>query len=250
MTAHPKSPPTPLSVPSQGVRATAVREMFSAIAPRYDLLNHLLSLNIDRVWRRAAVRRLDWEARPTGLYLDNCAGTYDLSIELARQPAFGGEVVAADFAHPMLKAGFGKIGEYRVTPVEADALKLPLAGGRFDGAMAAFGIRNLTDIDVGLRELHRVLRPGGRLVVLDFATPKRQPFRWLYLTYFTRILPFIGRMVSKHSFAYRYLPESVLEFDEPQALAARIGSAGFVDVGWRRLTFGVACLWWGRKASR
>jgi demethylmenaquinone methyltransferase/2-methoxy-6-polyprenyl-1,4-benzoquinol methylase len=219
--------------------------MFSAIAPRYDLLNHLLSLNVDRSWRRRAVDRLGWEAVPHGTYLDLCTGTYDLAIELARRQGFRGQVLAADFSQAMLSAGLGKIAEYRVSPTCADALRMPVASAAFDGAMAAFGIRNLTDIEAGLREVGRLLRPGARLVILDFALPEAQPLKSLYRFYFTRVLPSLGRLVSKHSFAYRYLPESVLQFAEPAALGGLLTRCGFSDVEWRSLTGGIACLWWG-----
>ncbi len=245
MASSPRRLLTPLEAESQGERARAVREMFSAIAPRYDLLNHLLSLNIDRYWRRRAVDRLGWEHRPDGRYLDTCAGTFDLSIELARRSGFGGHVVAVDFSQAMLRKGKPKIARRPVSPVCADALRLPAAPDSFDGAMVAFGVRNLADIDAGLRELVRVLRPGARLVILDFAMPARQPLKWLYRFYFTRLLPFAGRLISKHSYAYTYLPESVLAFAEPEELAALMTAAGYEEVSWRPLTGGVACLWQG-----
>ncbi len=223
--------------------------MFAAIAPRYDLLNHLLSLNVDRSWRRRAVDRLGWRERPSGLYLDVCAGTYDLGIELTRRTGFRGDVVALDFAQAMLHRGRPKIAGLPVMPLCADALRIPVAAGSCDGAMAAFGIRNLVDLDDGLREFRRVLRPGGRLVLLDFALPARQPLRWLYRQYFTRLLPFIGRRLSKHSHAYTYLPESVLAFAEPARLAERLSSAGFGDVGWEPLSGGIACVWWAERGS-
>ncbi len=236
---------TPLGAGSRGERAGAIREMFSAIAPRYDLLNHLLSLNLDRSWRRRAVDRLGWDSRPEGRYLDVCTGTFDLAIELARRPGFTGHVVAIDFSRAMLREGLPKLARRPVSPVCADASRLPAASGGFDGAMVAFGVRNLADIDTGLRELKRVLRPGARLVVLDFAMPRRQPLRWLYRLYFTRVLPLAGRAISKHTYAYTYLPESVLAFAEPQELGARLAAAGYGNVDWRAMTGGIACLWWG-----
>lgn len=242
--------PTPSRTDPPGERARAIRAMFSAIAPRYDLLNHLLSLNIDRLWRRRAVSRLAWESRPDGRYLDACAGTYDLALELARRPGFTGTVIAIDFAHAMLREGRHKIARRRVAPACADALKLPLAGASIDGAVVGFGVRNLTDIDSGLRELRRVLRPGGRLVVLDFAMPTRQPLKGLYRFYFTRAVPFVGRLISKHSYAYSYLPESVLSFSEPAELGERMRAAGFLDVGWKLLAGGIASLWWGSQHGR
>lgn len=229
---------------SQGERAQAIREMFSAIAPRYDLLNHLLSLNIDRYWRRRAVDRLGWDSRPDGRYLDVCAGTLDLAIELARRPGFTGNVLAVDFSQPMLRTGLPKITRLAVAAVCADALMLPAAAHSFDGAMAAFGVRNLTDIDAGLQELKRALRPGARLVILDFAMPERWPLSWLYRLYFTRALPLAGRLISKHSHAYSYLPESVLRFARPEELATRLSGAGYEGVGWEPLSGGIACAWW------
>jgi demethylmenaquinone methyltransferase/2-methoxy-6-polyprenyl-1,4-benzoquinol methylase len=219
--------------------------MFSAIAPRYDLLNHLLSLNIDRSWRRRAVDRLAWESEPGGIYLDACAGTYDLALELVRRPDFAGRIVAVDFSQPMLRHGIAKIDGHPVFPLCADALRIPLGSDVFDGAMVAFGVRNLVDVDAGLRELKRALKPGARLVILDFAMPKNHLLGRLYRLYFTRLLPSIGRLVSKHSFAYKYLPESVLSFSAPSELGARLTAAGYLDVEWELLTAGVACVWWG-----
>ena len=220
--------------------ATYVREMFTSIAPRYDFLNHLLSLNVDRSWRRAAVRRLGWEAKPDGTYLDLCAGTLDLAAELARREGFRGRVIGADFVVPMLARGRDKAP--RTVPVAADALALPFPAARFDGALVGFGVRNLTDLDGGLREAARVLKPGARFVVLEFALPRFAPLRALYLLYFRKILPAIGRLVSKHRDAYTYLPESVLAFPEPEALAQRLLAAGFARVSFERLTGGICAV--------
>ncbi|HTR22197.1 MAG TPA: ubiquinone/menaquinone biosynthesis methyltransferase [Gemmatimonadales bacterium] len=214
--------------------------MFTAIAPRYDFLNHLLSLNIDKYWRREAVAHLSWERRPAGAYLDLCAGTLDLAAELARRPGFAGRVIGADFVVPMLMLGKGKAE--RMQPVGADALQLPFPPAAFDGAMCAFGVRNLADLDAGLREAARVLKPGARLVVLEFATPTFAPLRALYLFYFRRVLPAVGRAVSKHTDAYRYLPESVLAFPSPDALARKLTDAGFHDINCVRLTAGICAL--------
>lgn len=222
-----------------------VRGMFTAIAPRYDLLNHLLSLNTDRRWRRAAVDRLDWEARPSGTYLDLCAGTMDLAAELARRPGFRGAVIGADFVVPMLARGRAKGS--RAAPVAADALQLPFPSASFDGATVGFGVRNLADLDAGLREAARVLRPGARFVVLEFATPRFAPLRAAYLFYFRRVLPAVGRAVSKHTDAYTYLPESVLAFPDPEALAARLRAAGFGNVGFERLSGGICALHHGTR---
>jgi len=219
--------------------------MFTAIAPRYDFLNHLLSLNIDRSWRRAAVARLGWEARPAGVYLDLCAGTLDLAAELARRPGFRGTVLGADFAVPMLVRGKGKAS--RTVSVGADALALPFPDAAFDGALVGFGVRNLADLDAGLVEAARVLKPGARFVILEFATPRFAPLRAAYLFYFRRILPVVGRMVSKHRDAYTYLPESVLDFPSPEALAQRLGAAGFSKVGFELLTGGICAVHHGTR---
>jgi len=222
-----------------------VRDIFTAIAPRYDFLNHVLSLNIDRRWRRRAVARLAWEARPGGTYLDVCAGTMDLAAELARQAGFCGSVVGADFVVPMLTRGRTKAA--RAVPVAADALTLPFPDASFDGAMVGFGLRNLADLDAGLREAARVLKPGARFVVLEFTTPRLAPLRAVYLFYFRRVLPVVGRVVSKHTDAYTYLPESVLAFPDPDAFAARFAAAGFRDVRYDVLTGGICALHHGAR---
>jgi len=222
-----------------------VRGVFTAIAPRYDFLNHLLSLNVDRRWRRRAVRRLGWERRADGLYLDLCAGTLDLAATLASADGFRGRVIGADFAIPMLERGRGKSA--RVRPVGADALELPFPDAGFDGALVGFGMRNLADLDRGLAEAARVLKPGSRLVVLEFTTPRFGPLRAAYLFYFRRLLPLIGRAVSKHTDAYTYLPESVLHFPSPDGLARRLEAAGFRDVGFELLSGGICALHHGTR---
>lgn len=240
-----ETPPRASALPKDEEKAAHVRRMFSSIAPRYDLLNHLLSLNIDKRWRRQAVDRLGWEQRPDGLYLDNCAGTLDLAAELAGRRGFTGRVIGSDFTYAMLHHGLPKIERSPVDAVCADALSMPFGDARFDGATVGFGVRNLADVDAGLREFARVLRPGARLVILEFTTPGWQPFRGLYFFYFLRVLPAIGRLVSKHGSAYSYLPESVLRFPEPPELAERMRGAGFDGVGWETLTGGIAAIHWG-----
>ena len=220
--------------------------MFAGIAPRYDLLNHVLSLNVDRRWRRQAVDRLDCPKAPAGTYLDLCAGTLDLSLTLARRPGFRGRVVGADFALPMLALGRRKAPEVRA--LGADALELPFAARTFDGCMVAFGVRNLVDVDRGLSEIARVLKPGANAVILDFSLPAAWPVRPLYLFYFRRILPRIGRLVSKHMSAYQYLPDSVAGFPSPEALRDRMTGLGFSGADCRRLSLGIAALVWGRRA--
>jgi demethylmenaquinone methyltransferase / 2-methoxy-6-polyprenyl-1,4-benzoquinol methylase len=237
----------PASSPPPSDQRRYVREMFSAIAPRYDLLNHLLSLNIDRRWRRLAVDRLGWERRPGGAYLDACAGTLDLAAELARRAAFAGTVIAADFAPAMLRLGAGKAPPGTVRVAAADTLELPFADATFDGATVGFGVRNLADLDGGLAELFRVLKPGSRVVVLDFTTPPWAPLRSLYLFYFKRVLPWVGGVVSGHPEAYAYLPASVERFPPPAELARRVAGTGFRDGGYLLLTGGIAAIHWGTR---
>jgi demethylmenaquinone methyltransferase/2-methoxy-6-polyprenyl-1,4-benzoquinol methylase len=169
----------------------------------------------------------------------------DLAAELGNRPGFRGGVIAADFAQEMLVRGRGKSA--RVVPCNADALELPFGDQSFDGATVGFGVRNLVDLDAGLREVARVLTPRARLVILEFTTPAWQPMRALYLSYFRRMLPWVGRMISKHRDAYSYLPASVLDFPEPPALAARMRQAGFGSVEFVRLFGGVCAIHWGNR---
>lgn len=241
-------PSIPDAIPSRGSdRERQVRRIFSEIAPRYDLLNHVLSLNVDRRWRRRAVDLLGWTRAPRGTYLDACAGTYDLALELAGREGFDGTVVASDFAAPMLREGADKLEGAPVRPVCGDSLRLPFPDGTFQGATVGFGVRNLADLGRGLRELHRVLAPGGRLVVLEFTIPPNPVVRSLYMLYFTRILPLVGRIVSGHPWAYTYLPESVKGFPGPEGLEEMMSEAGFTGTGHRLLTLGIAALHWGRR---
>lgn len=217
--------------------------MFGAIARRYDLLNHLLSLNADTGWRRRAAGELALGGR--GRILDLCGGTGDLSVAAARAEP-GAFVVCCDFAHPMLAlAGpkFEKMGvEGRCARIEADALRLPFASESFDGIVVGFGVRNLADLDAGFREMLRVVRPGGRLVVLEFSAPDDGVLGRAYRFYLSRILPRIGDSASGRTGPYRYLARTIAEFPEPPALAGRLREAGFAAVGWTRLTFGIVCV--------
>jgi len=224
-----------------------VRHVFSSIAPSYDRLNHLLSLNIDRMWRRRAIGSLEWRRNPDGTYVDLCAGTLDVGAMLAGEKGFSGRVIGADFAEPMLRAGVGKTQGKPVSPMVSDALQLPLRDNQAAGAIVAFGIRNVVDLDAALREVHRVLAPRARFVILEFTTPANPLVRGLYHLYFHRILPAIGGAVSGHPTAYRYLPASVAHFPGPVALVERMQAAGFVDVHWRPLTMGIAAIHTGIK---
>lgn len=226
-----------------------VRRIFSEIAPRYDFLNHVLSANIDRAWRRRAIAALQWERDPHGSYVDLCAGTLDIGAAIARQPGFAGQIIGADFAEPMLRAGAAKTAALPVRPVVADGLRLPLADESCAGIIVAFGARNFDDLDAGLREMLRVTAPGGRIVVLDFSTPRAAAVRVPYHFYFHRILPVIGRLVSGHQTAYQYLPGSVDNFPDGDSLARRMRDAGIVNVRWEPLTFGISALHYGERAE-
>ena len=234
--------------PKAGVhRERQVQRLFSEIAPRYDLLNHVLSLNVDKGWRRKAVDLLGWEHAVDGRFLDACAGTFDLALELSGRPGFRGSVVASDFAQPMLREGVPKLTASSVIPVCGDSLQLPFPDDTFEGATVGFGVRNLADLEGGIRELRRVLRPGARLVVLEFTTPPNALVRWSYLFYFHRILPLVGRLVSRHPWAYSDLPKSVEQFPGPSALEAVFRDAGFRETDHRLLSLGIAALHWGVK---
>ncbi len=220
----------------------AVRSMFDRIAPRYDLLNRLLSGGTDVRWRRRAVDFLEIPA--PARVLDLCTGTADLLIEaLRRDPRNSG--LGVDLSLGMLERGAKKLagGGYatRAALVSADGERLPVRGGRFDGAVVAFGIRNVGDPVGAMREVRRALRPGGRFVVLEFSMPGGM-FGMAYRFYFRRVLPSLGGLVSGDGSAYAYLPASVARFPSPDAFAKLVAEAGFVDVRWRALTGGIACL--------
>lgn len=226
-------------------KGTYVRGMFSAIAPRYDLLNRVLSLSLDRSWRRKAIAELGVMKDPGGCYLDLCAGTLDVAAAIARVDGFEGTVVGADFSEAMLRQGQGKRATgngRRIAPVTADALCLPVADGSFAGAIVAFGIRNVVDLDAAVREVHRVIRPGGRFVILEFTTPRNRIVRTGYHAYFHHVLPRIGSLVSGHGTAYAYLPESVAHFPDERALGARLEAAGFTNVRWQTMMLGIVAI--------
>jgi demethylmenaquinone methyltransferase/2-methoxy-6-polyprenyl-1,4-benzoquinol methylase len=226
--------------------ALAVQKMFDEIAPRYDLLNHVLSLNVDRLWWWRTARRfrrlLD---RDGAQVLDLCCGTGDMALALRRQsPQGGAAIMAADFSHPMLKRGREKFAGQRILAVEADALRLPFADATFDLVTSAFGFRNLANYRAGLQEIHRVLRPGGECAILDFS----EPGGWLgrfYGFYFRRVLPRIGTLISGVRGPYAYLPESVSRFPAPQVLMDQMREAGFTEVSWTPYSLGIAGLFHG-----
>jgi demethylmenaquinone methyltransferase/2-methoxy-6-polyprenyl-1,4-benzoquinol methylase len=223
-----------------------VRAIFTAIAPTYDRLNRIISFRLDQGWRRYAVARLEWEREPEGIYLDLCAGTLDFGATLARRPGFRGRVIGADFVRRMLQLGRDKAS--RLVPVSADALELPFPDQAFDGAMVGWGVRNLVDLDAGLAEAVRVLKPGARLVILEMALPRQRLLRAAYQFYFRRVMPLIGRWVSKHTTAYSWLPESTQVFPQPPELARRMEEQGFEKVNYELLLGGVCALYVGTRA--
>lgn len=246
----------PIGTADEAGAAQAVRQMFDSIAPRYDLLNHVLSANIDRLWWRRAARRFrDVLARPDAQILDICCGTGDLTMALLKlRPPGAQPVLAGDFARAMLARGAQKFG--RQTPengaaaaakpyaiaIEADALHLPLRGESLDLIVTAFGFRNLANYAAGLREFYRTLKPGGQLGILEFS----EPGGWMgkaYALYFRRVLPAIGRLICGKDGPYNYLPSSVGAFPAPGEMLEMLRAAGYVDCAWQPYTFGIAGLY-------
>ena len=224
--------------------ARRVRDMFARISPRYDLLNHLLSANVDKRWRRAVTRKVrTLLSAEDAQVLDVACGTGDLSIELFENT--GAKVVGLDFCRPMLERAAKK--NRRLPFVEGDALRLPFEEGAFDAVTIAFGLRNLSSVEDGLKELRRVLKPKGWAAILEFSKPTVPGFRALMATYCTRLLPRIGGVISGSRSAYEYLPDSVSRFPDQPALAALMRDAGFGEVAFENLTGGIAALHTGRR---
>ena len=254
-TTEPRPFPTPTAVEPSAAAVdkseSRVREMFRQIAPKYDLMNHLLSLNIDRYWRWRSVRRL--RLQESSPVLDTCTGTGDLALAISRRAPESVEVVGSDFCYAMLEIANQKAGRHsdtaqRVRFLEADSQYLPFADGAFQCVTVAFGLRNVTDTNRGLREMTRVCRPGGQVLVLEFSRPKMWGLRQSYQFYFKHILPAIGQwFASNDKSAYKYLPESVGQFPDGQELADLMTEAGLCDVRFTPLTFGVATIYEGRK---
>jgi demethylmenaquinone methyltransferase/2-methoxy-6-polyprenyl-1,4-benzoquinol methylase len=231
----------------------AVRDMFTSIAPRYDLLNHVLSCNVDRLWWWRAARTFSSIlGSPDSRILDLCCGTGDMTFALRKRAGKSQpEIVGADFSHAMLQRAFFKSqGDHGSRPalkwIEADALNLPFPGAHFDLVTSAFGFRNLANYDAGLREIARVLKPGGECGILDFSEPAGL-MGHLYRFYFKRILPRVGAMISGVRGPYDYLPHSVERFPAPQEMLDRMRRAGFREAAWTPYTFGIAGLYRGKK---
>ena len=224
--------------------AKAVREMFSGIAGKYDFLNHLLSANIDKRWRRLVSKRLEEVLQnPNALVLDVACGTGDLALELQKNA--NAKVIGTDFCRPMLEIAYQK--DASIPYIEADGMNLSFADNTFDAVTIAFGLRNFSNWQDGLIELHRILKTGGKLVILEFSTPILPGFRGAFQFYFSRILPRIGGAVSGSRGAYQYLPDSVSKFPNQKNLAAMMSEIGFSDVEYKNLTGGIAAIHLGVK---
>jgi demethylmenaquinone methyltransferase / 2-methoxy-6-polyprenyl-1,4-benzoquinol methylase len=240
---------TPRGARSEQEASQWVRGMFGRVAPRYDLANHLLSFNIDRHWRAHTVRRLRPVLDRTGArVLDICCGTGDLLLAEAAAMAPGSAALGSDFCHPMLVAAGEKIARRQAPAVlfESDALHLPVRDGSLDLISVAFGFRNLANYQAGLAEMRRVLAPGGVAAILEFSRPPNPAFAALYNFYSLQILPWIGGAISGSREAYRYLPESVRKFPGAAELAGQMRQAGFREVSFEYLTFGIVALHLGR----
>ena len=232
----------------EAAAADAVRDMFTSIAPRYDLLNHVLSMNVDRLWWNRTARIFsDVLHRPGAQVLDLCCGTGDMAFALHRRLGDAPtRIIGADFSHAMLVRAEQKSGGKNLRWIEADALHLPFPSGQFQLVTSAFGFRNLANYDRGLAEIYRVLAPNGEVGILDFGEPKGLLGK-LYRVYFRRVLPAIGTLISGVHGPYSYLPASVLRFPSPDEMLERMRAAGFRDVSWTPYTFGIAGLYRGKK---
>ena len=245
----------PSGAEDEAAAARAVQQMFDTIAPRYDLLNHILSANIDRLWWRRTARRFRAVlAEPDAAVLDICCGTGDMTLALLKhRPPGARPILAADFARGMLnraaqKFNARKAGTASVVTLEADALHLPLRSESLDLIVTAFGFRNLANYEAGLREFHRVLKPGGQLGILEFSEPGGLLGK-AYAVYFRRVLPAIGRAIYGKNGPYSYLPVSVGNFPPPAEMLGLMGAAGYTECAWQPYTFGIAGLYTGKRAA-
>jgi len=242
-------------VPSQvkqGVpadRANLIQDMFNAVAPRYDFLNGLLSAGCDKYWRKIAVDALEPVANR--IFLDVATGTADIALELALRDASPSRIIGIDFSTTMLQLGKNKVTaknmQSSIQLFPGTVENLPLKGDIFDGAISAFGARNFSNLNHGIREIHRVLKPRGKIVILEFSFPQNGFLQWLYRLYFGKILPVMGRWISGHKNAYSYLPDSVEGFPKGEAFSALLKKNGFDSVDFKELTFGITTIYTGFK---
>lgn len=225
-----------------------IRKLFDNIAPDYDRLNHILSLNIDKGWRRKAVREIIDDELPMNI-LDVACGTGDFTIEIAQKAGRGSKVTGIDLSEGMMKIGREKIAKAGVEAemVQGDCEALPYDEGTFDRISVGFGVRNFEHLEIGLKEMQRVLKPGGKLVVLELSVPSNSFIRWCYKLYFLKILPAIGGWISGDRGAYEYLPASVLRFPAPEKFVGMMREAGFTTVEHRSLTLGICRMYLGSK---
>lgn len=234
---------------SEQSKKNQVEEMFDSISPRYDLLNHLLSANIDKLWRRNTINKL--KLFKPNLILDIATGTADFAV--AATKIKGTKLVGVDISEGMLKVGRKKIEKKKLTEsielIKADSEDLPFANDKFDAAIVGFGVRNFENLKKGLTEIKRVLKPGAVFYILEFSKPAKSPYKQIYQFYFTRILPLVGRIVSKNSNAYTYLPESVKEFPDGEKFLTILADVGFVNNKSFLQTFGIATIYEAHKSE-
>jgi demethylmenaquinone methyltransferase/2-methoxy-6-polyprenyl-1,4-benzoquinol methylase len=240
----------PLGAKDEADAAQAVQQMFDAIAPRYDLLNHVLSANVDRLWWWRTARRFrPILANPDAAILDICCGTGDMTMALLKhRPAGARPIIAADFARGMLSRGAQKFGGRGAIALQADALHLPLKSQSLDLIVTAFGFRNLANYEAGLREFNRVLKPGGQLGILDFSEPGGLLGK-AYAVYFRRVLPAIGRAICGKDGPYNYLPASVGSFPPPSQMLELMSATGYAECAWQPYTFGIAGLYTAKRSA-
>tara|TARA_Y100000588_G_C14068026_1_gene844496 strand:+ start:179 stop:910 length:732 start_codon:yes stop_codon:yes gene_type:complete len=226
-----------------------VQAMFNAVAPRYDLLNRLLSIGIDRHWRKVAVR--EFEQVENKKYLDMATGTADVALEFAKIHSKASQIIGIDFSVSMLKLGRQKIITNgfckRIKLLPGAAENIPLKNDTFDGTITAFGVRNFIDAQKGLKEMCRILKPNGKIVVLEFSFPKNELLNKIYRFYFEKVLPFLGRIISGHKKAYSYLPLSVINFPQDKAFNELLECSGFKSVSFKSLTLGIVTIYTGIK---
>ncbi len=226
-------------------KAKKIEQMFSEIAPKYDLLNSLLSAGIDSSWRKACIAKLTPD---NGIFLDIATGTGDLAIELRKQNK-NAKIIAIDFSQKMLKIGKTKMSGHKISIQRGDALALAYRESTLDGITCAFGIRNFENLESGLKEMLKVLKPGGRVAILEFATPCNRIIKSLYLFYFIYILPVIGSLISGHKEAYSYLAKSAINFPDRKKLSKIFSDTGFCEVEITPLTFGICDLIYAKKPT-
>ena len=232
-----------IAVPLRG--ANQIQAMFNAVAPHYDFLNHLLSAGYDRRWRKLAVNEFESVANKT--FLDVATGTADIALEMASRQPSPQNIIGMDFSQSMLERGNKKVFGQNIKLIPGSAENIPLKDNIFDGVVTAFGVRNFSDSEQGLREMYRVLKPKGKIVVLEFSFPSNGLLQWLYRLYFENILSLIGRIISGHKIAYSYLPASVANFPQGNEFKKMLEESGFENVSFKQLTFGIVTLYTGFK---